>query len=376
MDPAAPATMTARSLGARIKSAREALGMSQEALSNAMGIADRQTLSDIERGARTVRPDELVRFGELLQRDIEFFIDPFVVEGEAMFSWRAVDSLPGAELDRFESHVGAWIGMLRFLRRWDPDVGGPFGQTLRLDRNASFEEALSTGEAVAQRLRLGAVPAKGLVDKIESILDVPVLFVDAVTAPHGSVSGATCHLPDLGVILINRNEPEARRNYDIAHELFHVLTWSQMPPERREDRAPKPKSKEWRVERLADNFAAGLLVPTDSLDRFIRRTRSTDVDHLVDVANELRVSPGALAYRLFNAKRIDERVRDELLQRKSGLAPTVPKRFSTRFVELAYNGIDRGHVSSRKVAKTLGMTLPQLAELFTEYTNKPVPFAL
>ena len=40
----------------------------------------------------------------------------------------------------------------------------------------------------------------------------------------GQLIGAT--------ILVNRHEPRGRRSFDLAHELFHVLTWDAMPPER------------------------------------------------------------------------------------------------------------------------------------------------
>ena len=32
-------------------------------------------------------------------------------------------------------------------------------------------------------------------------------------------------MAELGVILVNRREPLVRRNFDLAHELFHSLTW-------------------------------------------------------------------------------------------------------------------------------------------------------
>ena len=327
-------------------------------------------------GKPIVFPEALVRLSEVLERDIEFFIDPFVVEGEAAFSWRADDAVPSKDLERFEHRVGGWVGMLRFLRKWNAGAGGPFGMTLRLGKESSFEDALAMGEAVVGHLKLGAVPAARLVERVESSLDIPVLFIDAIKAPRGKVSGATCHLPDLGVILINRNEPEARRHYDLAHELFHALTWAEMAPAHRETPDGRKKGKEWRVEKLADNFAAGLLMPTASLERFIDRKRMADVEHLVEVANQLRVSPYALAFRLFNAKWIDESVRAALSHRTSGLSVSTPKRFSTQFVELLHQGIDRGQVSARKVAKTLGLTLAELVDLFAEHTDKPAPFAL
>ena len=45
---------------------------------------------------------------------------------------------------------------------------------------------------------------------------------------------AACRLPELDVVLINRREVEGRRHFDLAHELFHILTWDAMPPEHSE----------------------------------------------------------------------------------------------------------------------------------------------
>jgi hypothetical protein len=50
--------------------------------------------------------------------------------------------------------------------------------------------------------------------------------------PIPGVSGAACHVPELNAILINRNESPDRRRADLAHELFRILTWDAMKPER------------------------------------------------------------------------------------------------------------------------------------------------
>ena len=56
-------------------------------------------------------------------------------------------------------------------------------------------------------------------------------------------------------ILVNRREPTGRRNFDLAHELFHLLTWDSMPPDRVEP-TEVPGMKGNRVERLAENCVA------------------------------------------------------------------------------------------------------------------------
>jgi len=367
-----------RSLGLRIKVAREAKGLSQDALASAIEFADRQTLSAIENGERKVKPPELVKISRVLGHSIDYFIDPFVIAGEGAFSWRVDDRVSATRLDDFEVQVGQWIGMLRFLRRRKSGSVQPFAQTLRLTMQSTFEEALATGESVASSLKLGSVPAERLVEQIEAELDIPVLFVEVVPSPdgEGDISGATCHLPDMGVILINRNESLVRRNFDAAHELFHAMTWNAMKPDHRESNSPVARGKKKRIEQLADNFASGLLMPTSSLDKLIDARAIADVSHLTDVASQLQVSPKALAWRLLNSKRITAHTCERLCEETARVVNVPkPKRFSSSFVELVHMGIDRGYVSARKVTRTLGLTLPDLASLFEEH-SKPSPFAL
>lgn len=364
-----------RLIGYRVKAARETVGWNQEQLATVLGLNDRQSVSDIENGKRRLQADELVTLSDVLDRDVEFFLDPFAVTGEAQFSWRASNELPEAPLDDFELRAGHWIGLLRWLREGEHGRVNPLKQSLRLTTDSTFEEAIARAEDLVHTLELSKVPAERLIECIEQKLDIPVLFVDTVTTAEGhSISGATCHLQDLGVILINRNENEARRFYDLAHELFHALTWDAMQPEHRESNSFEARGRTKRIEQLANNFAAALLMPRSSLEQLIDQRRIGDVGHLADVAHELRVAPVALAWRLFNMKWIDDATRQALLQEHQRMSTAgTPKRLSLNFVTMLHTAIDKGRLSVRKAAKALGMTLPQLAELFTEHSLPP-PF--
>lgn len=365
-----------RLIGYRVRAAREAAGWTQERLANLLGLNDRQSVSDLENGKRKLQPDELVLISDSFGRELDFFLDPFAVAGEAQFSWRATPELPEDSLDGFELRAGQWIGMLRWLREGE-QVKSPLKFSLRLTMQSSFEEACARAEELAAQLNLGPIPAERLIEAIERDLDIPVIFVDTLTTPEGySISGATCHLEDLGVILINRNEPESRRFYDLAHELFHALTWDAMKPEHRESNSVQERGRHRRVEHLANNFGAALLMPTSSLDQLIDRRRIQDTGHLAEVAAQLRVAPVALAWRLFNLNWIDRRTCDGLCRepQRANLAGT-PKRFSQSFVTMLQRAIDRGRLSARKAAKALGMSMPQLADLFAEH-SLPAPFEL
>ena len=364
-------------IGYRVKAAREAKGWTQEQLTQGLQLNDRQTVSDIENGKRSLKPDELLALADLLDCDIEFFIDPFAVAGEAQFSWRVAPEVPEDSLDRFELKAGRWIGLLRWMRERQDSRASVLKRTLRLTAQSSFEVAQERAEGLATELALGVIPAETLIDKIERELDIPVLFVDTVEADHGqSISGATCHLEDMGVILINRNETEARRCYDLAHELFHALTWEVMKPAHRESNALEERNKGKRIEQLANNFAAALLMPRASLNQLLDRDRHDDIAHLCEVAALLRVAPVALAWRLFNLKRIGDDTRRGLAQEKQ--RPSVsgpPRRFSSSFVRMLHEALDNGRLSARKAAKAMGLGLGGLSELFAQY-DLPAPFEL
>lgn len=364
-------------IGYRVKAARVAAGWTQDQLTQGLGLNDRQSVSDIENGKRAIKSDELLALSDLLNRDIEFFIDPFAVAGEAQFSWRAAPEVPEDGLDGFELKAGQWIGLLRWLREQQDSKASVLKRALRLSAQSTFEDAQERAESLAAELELGVFPAETLIDKIERELDIPVLFVDTIQTEDGhSISGATCHLEEMGVILINRNETEARRYYDLAHELFHVLTWDAMKPDHRESNSVEERTKGKRLEQLANNFAAALLMPRASLDKLIDFDRIDDIPHLCEVATLLRVAPTALAWRLLNLKLIAEDTCRSLRQERQRASMSgPPKRFSPTFVRMLHEVLEKGRLSARKAAKGTGLGLSALTELFAQYDLAP-PFEL
>jgi Zn-dependent peptidase ImmA (M78 family)/transcriptional regulator with XRE-family HTH domain len=361
-------------IGYRVKAAREAMGWTQDRLTQAIGLKDRQSVSDIENGKRALKPDELLALSDLLDRDIEFFIDPFAVAGEAQFSWRAAAEVPEASLDGFELKAGQWIGLLRWLREQQCSRASVLKRALRLSPQSSYEDAQERAESLVAELDLGVIPADGLIDKIERELDIPILFIDTIDCQ--SISGATCHLEEMAVILINRNESEARRFFDLAHELFHALTWDALKPDHRESNAIEERNKEKRIEQLANNFAAALLMPRASLDKLIDPDRLDDIARLGEVASLLRVAPLTLAWRLFNLKLIGDDTRRRLsLEKQRPSLSGPPKRFSPSFVQMLHEALENGRLSARKAAKVLGLGLGGLTGLFAEH-DLTAPFEL
>jgi Zn-dependent peptidase ImmA (M78 family)/transcriptional regulator with XRE-family HTH domain len=370
--------MDAALIRIRLKALREHHDLSQADLAQQLGLKDRQTLSDIELGDRKITAQELVNAAQIFGMSVGHLTDPLRLVGEGQFSWRQKNTVP-VELDAFENKAGQWIATYRYLSRLK---GEPVNSVLRrvaLNEKSTFEDAQAEGEAIAQALELGEVPALKLASVVEDQLDTLVLHVDAVKG----VSGAACQLDQLNTILINRHEPAARRAFDMAHELFHLLTWDRMEPKHIEGDHPTDK-REKRVEQLADNFAAGLLMPSSTIAQLVAVAPLPDEAKLptwlAKTAAQLQVSPTALVWRMVNLRLIPKTMADRILEGKafpkqpnSKAAP--PPRMSMRFVQTLGWGIAQGHISVRRAASTLHITLDDMAALFKEH-NIAAPFDL
>lgn len=345
----------------RLSTLRGQRGLTQQQLSFTLGFKDRQTLAAIEAGERRLAPAELAAAAQALGVEPEYFTDAFQLAGEGTFSFRtkAVDE---AVLEDFEARAGRWVATYRELSA-EAGVAPPrIGQKLELTRASSYEDAQACAEELRQRWRLGDVPAAGLQAALERELQALVLFVDA----PAEISGAASRLPGLNTILVNRRESVGRRSYDLGHELFHVLTWDAMPPGRI-DAGVRP-AKGNRVEQLAENFAAALLMPASTLAAWWAARGGADVhEWLVATAATLRVSPVALMWRMHNLGHLDagELHEDRLAGR--GTSEPVPPLFSAQFVTRVHASVEAGRLSLRRAARLLDLDVEGFAELCGAY---------
>lgn len=355
-----------RIIGKRIRMAREVLGLTQESLSGKIGFKDRQILSNIESGRRAVSADELVEFAEALKRPLEFFTDTFSLAGEAAFSWRAKEAESGL-LEEFEEKAGNWLAVYRRISEQMGEKFSPLSPKLNLTQNDTYAEADRAGEDLAQAWELGDAPALRLHQEAEQRLGVLVLAVDA---PR-SISGAACRLPEFNAILVNRQDPAGRRNYDFAHELFHVLTWDSLPPRHRDLEGTPKKYKDKRTETLADNFAAGLLMPKPAFEKYWQEHQDLEIHaRLIKLAEEFGVTAQAVRYRAQNLKLLSAQEKAEITDhRLTGAGPKdgTPPPFSRRFVEKLGWALEKGRLSIRRAAQLLGMTTDELRELFVAH---------
>jgi Zn-dependent peptidase ImmA (M78 family)/transcriptional regulator with XRE-family HTH domain len=355
----------------RLKVARENAGLTQRQLSDALGFKDRQTVAAIEAGIRKISAEELVCALAILGKNIDYFTDPFRLVGEGSFSWRVSQDAQDL-LGDFEIRAGKWLSLYRTIASNAPSgLKGAWPRTvplsLSLTARNSYEDAHDAGRWLAGEWRLGRVPADRLESAIRKRMRALVLYVDA---PYG-ISGAAFRLPGINAILINRSETLGRRNFDLAHELFHLLTWETIHPEHTEIEMLGAKN---RSEQLANCFASALLMPErvirswrNALPSFPPRDRERWNRWLNARAFDLRVSTPALQWRMVQLGLLPKGEVDGSLDWAADRRTETQRLFSEDFVKALRYGLSAGIVSVPQAAALLGLTIAELAALFRAY---------
>jgi Zn-dependent peptidase ImmA (M78 family) len=159
----------------------------------------------------------------------------------------------------------------------------------------------------------------------------------------------------LGVgVLINVNDAPWRRNFDLAHELFHIITWNIFSHEEIGDGSRKTKPEQY-----ADSFAASLLLPKEHLLAALKEIAVNQELKLVDIielAKEFGVSSEAVLWRLVNLKKLKKSQVEKILSdsefrnldrglRRGLYEEQQPEKFPHRYVSLACRCLMEGKIS-------------------------------
>ncbi len=287
----------AASIGRAIRKRRDALQITQARLAQEAGFAVQQTLSEIENGRREVKAHELMRIARVLHTDMDVLLGIEPERAEPRVLWRR-----GAKPED-RSREAQLLERCRRYAQLEEWCGEASSQALP---NYQFDPASATDDLVAdlaeqtrKALELGSIPAATLERTLEDTYGVKI-FVEALEGDQA----AACVRSDLAAaVLLNGADVPWRRNFSLAHEVFHLVTWDAV--ERAWNRGPLDGDGEpaWykQVERWADHFAAQLLLPGDSvrarLRPYLEHGRIT-FEQLVSLARDFEVSADAFVYRL------------------------------------------------------------------------------
>jgi Zn-dependent peptidase ImmA (M78 family)/transcriptional regulator with XRE-family HTH domain len=356
-----------RFIGGQIATARKAAKITQDELSEKMGFKDRQILSNIENGIRKVKPEELSVIMEMLEKPIEYFTDPYQLPDNQLFSWRAKTEMAMRECEPKAK------GLVAAFRRFASLTGEglvPIIPRLALTPDSSYENVMDIAEQLVGFLKLENLPGHARAEAVCQKLNIEIFYLDM----PDEVSGASVRLDDFCSLFINRNHTLARRNFSLAHELFHVLTWDVFRPEHfsPEDNGRVKK----RSEQLADNFASALLIPASDISDRWEQSDKIDLKNWIETtAEDLQVSPPALFWRLVNLGKLKRDDFPQDLHAPHTDDKPKPPVYSEKFANMMYKVFKQGDVSVRKTAKTLGCMIEYLEDVFSSHQME-APFEL
>lgn len=355
-------------LGQRIKEERNRQELTQEELIKNAGLDwDRQILGQVETGVRELKAWELSKIANALNLSLaSFFPQETPTTSQPVVLWREKPTNHKqleAEFIRMckdysfiENLNSINVDGLRKLPRKQIDL-----------ENFQYSEAYTLAEEIRNELDLGNYPATSLIKVLEERYGIKFFFneLDGNGSAAASVS-------EYGLcVLISSSEPAWRQHFSLAHELFHIITWSEQLLNQ-----VSSNQKLWdHNESLANAFAAGLLVPTEALHHEIRQLPKLNDAGIVSIARQFGVSLEALLWRMANLSIIKKETAQKslkneqmkLLDRQSLVGVQVPLYLSNRFVRLAYVAYENGEISRGRLAKILNKPLADLSEFLNQF---------
>lgn len=348
-------------IGERLKIARANIGYTLDKVSSLTNIST-TSLSDFENSKREPKFSQLSRLAEIYKRSIDFFLKGNL-PAEPIMLWRV-----GPSNQEEKKEVEAEFRRLcQQYHRLELCTSEIFKATLpKPDVSApeelSWPQAESLARKVNKEMCLGDIPSASLKKILEERYYVKIFYLEF----NGSAISAFSD--EFGsAILLNNKNVSWRRNYDLAHELFHILTWHIF----------RTKSEEHssNEENLADSFASKLLMPEESLRQrmtcLINKHGEARLEQIDDLAREFGVSLDAMVYRIAYLYKLKDTEKflaaaKQLAKlhkpRESDKVETLPERYC----DLAQRALRDGRLSLMQFAKYMGVSYKKAQEYLTE----------
>lgn len=264
---------TATWVARQIRDARIERGMSQADLARRTG-RTQAGVSLWESGKRTLGLDDLLDLSRELQKDLDYFLPPERLRQPIGMLLRATaERIAGSELRDVVDELLVKVEQQGIPPR-TIEIGAttPTHAAEELLRKAGIDEA--------------PVP----VDQLAR--DCGTLVLEAQMSD--GLSGLVFEVDDGAVIAINSRHGLNRRRFSIGHELGHYLLDHHDRFHIDVGDSDDP-GYDWQVERLANQFAAGVLMPRDLVSAQYEEIQ--DAHHLAD---RFHVSELAMGFRLIN----------------------------------------------------------------------------
>jgi Zn-dependent peptidase ImmA (M78 family)/predicted transcriptional regulator len=285
-------------VGARVREAREARGITAASLADLLGLT-RAAVSQYEHGHKSPSPDIMERICTITRLPERFFTEPVPDDPQQRtFYYRSQSAATKAARLRSErkldwlARVVAWLEELIAFPKTDVPVLIETARPIEI-RDEDLEEA---AHEIRRRWGLGDGPISNVAWLLENHGVLVTRFslhaesLDSFSERHSSGRPF--------VILSSDRESAFRSRFDAAHELGHLLLHYAVPAKD----IWKPVEHKL-MESQAHRFASAFLLPARS---FARTVTSTTLEGLKSLKQQWGVSMQAIAMRLSDLKLIDE----------------------------------------------------------------------
>lgn len=336
-----------------LQTVRRNLGLTQMQVFERSGIDD-STLSAIEKGQREPKLAHLSKLSEVYHTPLSVLLGETAMPSQLVM-WR--DKPVNAQ--EIEAEFIELCGQYHQLEVWTSHVANH--DLPKLDTNTDnfgYPEAIELAEATRGHFSLGCRSGESLLFVLEEVYKVKVFHMDLGTAGVAACAYSSTFGP---AILMNRNVCRWRRNHDIAHELFHLLTWERFG---HDGEMCEPTSAE---EKLATCFAGNLLLPETLVRTSIDKARDeqgrVSFGNLDAIARQFDVSLVSLIWRmhfLYSQKEETTKANEQKARDYVDTAPRedgpLPSKYPERYRALAIQALQEGHISLGKFAKYMAIS--------------------
>lgn len=367
-------------LGGRLRGARSGANLTQDAAAAALGMA-RTTLVAIEKGQRTVRPEELLAFARLYGVSAGRLTSPEAVHVDLSAKFRRVQGREASEA------VTEALSLLNLLASGAVQLERLLGQELRSDYPPPIrinprivnEQAEDAANNLRARLGVGLGPIPDLISLLELELGMRLFF--RPLPPQ--IAGLYAYDPAIGAcVLINANHGWKRRVQTAIHETGHFVS----------DRSHADIMEEHETsvsveERFAKRFGSAFLMPASGararFDRIVGSEGRFDVRELILLAHQFGVATEAMCRRLEELALLPQGTWESLRDRGfagdlernvlgGGGRPPKPPPVPPRLAYLASTALDRELLSEGQLCDLLAVDRLELREAVAPFETEEV----
>lgn len=342
-------------IGARIKQARLAAGLSLRDLAKEAGLSA-MAISKYEREQTKPSSEVLLRLSKALGVRVEHFFRQAHVELEGV-NYRKHPQLPKRDEQRVLADVveqlERWAELESIIpSSWPKAFEIPAGLPGKIE---TMDEIETCAKQVRKAWNLGLDPIRDLIEEMEAE-GIKIVLIDYDAEKR--FDGLSARVGGVPVIVVSRDWPGDRQRFTLAHELGHLVLHGRLADEA----ANKGEEK------ACDRFAGAFLVPDEAVFGALgKRRKWLEPRELYLLKHEWGLSMNAWLYRAIDLGIVNGTTAGKLWGfftrhgwRKNEPGDPYPNERTERFDQLVYRALAEELIGEAKAAELLGLKIAEL----------------